>query len=820
MAGNKDFIDIIREIRGSAAPGQPLTDGIWYELTVADKNGNPGVYGDILAKYGIVTESAGTFDQAVAILENLNVEVTTLPAGTSATSALVNGVWQIGIPAGADGIDGIDGFTPELAIAYNLGNLNYTVTVNGVQVTNSVLLNLDNLVNTKVSENVDVQTTLVAKQEVLDAVADAQGLVDSLDASVVIKKQEIATYTAGKIDELDTASANEKLEITTHADTKVSEYNTNAATKTSQYNSNHTTKLAAYNTNDVTKLAQYNGNHITRLTEFNEAYAKRLIEMLEVNKLFGAVDQFIVQTTTQQVKFISTVGDSYLYYVNGVQITENIDYTVFNNTTIDLVVPVNPNDVVIQIATSLLTDLLIGAGQLTLEDINVPNGVAGLDGTGKVAAAQLPSYVDDVVEVATYADLPITGESDKIYIVVADENSGGDTSSYRWTGSTYAMVSNTLTAQDVKDLYESIVGDIVAQIGTKQDTLVNQVNIKSVNGENILGSGDLNITIGSGGYAANVYLTNLVSTTNGAYKQLSYTPDVAEVIASGVANNNEVLIYSSIFDGDVRATAIPSGEWGFHFHRSVDNTAQESKLRFEVFKRSSIGDETVLFSTTSKDINDVTYVREDLLVTQPVYLVNETDRIGLKVYASTTRTSNTTISFKVGDGEASFINTPLQIRHNQLRARDENDSHPISAITGLQSELDNRVIKNANITAGTYKSITVDEKGLVTDGTNPSTLSGFGITDAYTQSQIDSVNLFQADKYLAAQKVVNMTYNINGKLSKVQYNTSTDVDYEVLTYNGDGKLSNVAHYVGGVLQGNTVLSYSNGRLVSAPFTAV
>ena len=106
---NKDFIDILRSIRGSGKPGQPLTDGIWYELTQADKNGNPGIYGDILAKYGVVTDSAGTFDQAVAILENLNVKVTTLPAGSAATSALVNGVWQIGIPRGADGVNGKNG---------------------------------------------------------------------------------------------------------------------------------------------------------------------------------------------------------------------------------------------------------------------------------------------------------------------------------------------------------------------------------------------------------------------------------------------------------------------------------------------------------------------------------------------------------------------------------------------------------------------------------------------------------------------------------------------------------------------------------------
>ena len=110
MAGQADFINILREIRGNSKPGQAAKEGIWYELTQADKNGNAGIYGDILAKYGVVTDSAGTFDQAVAILENLNVEVTTLPAGSDATSVLVNGVWQIGIPRGIDGINGKNGF--------------------------------------------------------------------------------------------------------------------------------------------------------------------------------------------------------------------------------------------------------------------------------------------------------------------------------------------------------------------------------------------------------------------------------------------------------------------------------------------------------------------------------------------------------------------------------------------------------------------------------------------------------------------------------------------------------------------------------------
>ncbi len=40
--------------------------------------------------------------------------------------------------------------------------------------------------------------------------------------------------------------------------------------------------------------------------------------------------------------------------------------------------------------------------------------------------------------------------------------------------------------------------------------------------------------------------------------------------------------------------------------------------------------------------------------------------------------------------------------------------------------------------AGTYRSVTVDTKGRVTAGTNPTTVSGYGITDVYTVTQADA----------------------------------------------------------------------------------
>lgn len=47
-------------------------------------------------------------------------------------------------------------------------------------------------------------------------------------------------------------------------------------------------------------------------------------------------------------------------------------------------------------------------------------------------------------------------------------------------------------------------------------------------------------------------------------------------------------------------------------------------------------------------------------------------------------------------------------------------------------------LATTGVTASTYKSVTVDTYGRITSGTNPTTISGFGITDAYTKTEVDS----------------------------------------------------------------------------------
>jgi hypothetical protein len=113
---------------------------------------------------------------------------------------------------------------------------------------------------------------------------------------------------------------------------------------------------------------------------------------------------------------------------------------------------------------------------------------------GKVPASQLPSYVDDIIEVANYAALPATGETGKIYLTL-DNNK-----IYRWSGSVYIEIAAE----------NAVWGQIVG-------TLSNQTDLQSA----------LNAKVPYTGATANVDL--------GTHTLSSYNLVVNHTSGSGVA---------------------------------------------------------------------------------------------------------------------------------------------------------------------------------------------------------------------------------------------------------------------------------------------
>lgn len=103
-----------------------------------------------------------------------------------------------------------------------------------------------------------------------------------------------------------------------------------------------------------------------------------------------------------------------------------------------------------KVASSIQGITMNGAGVLPDSNQIVDLGAVVIAVSGKIPDSYLPSYVDDVVEVANYSALPSStdAESGKIYILLNDEAVGGVTykanSQFRWSGSAWVEITKSI----------------------------------------------------------------------------------------------------------------------------------------------------------------------------------------------------------------------------------------------------------------------------------------------------------------------------------------------------------------------------------------
>jgi hypothetical protein len=129
-------------------------------------------------------------------------------------------------------------------------------------------------------------------------------------------------------------------------------------------------------------------------------------------------------------------------------------------------------------------------------------GLATLDASSKVPAAQLPAYVDDILEFANLAAFPATGESGVIYVAL-DTNR-----TYRWSGTAYVVIA----AGDVNTVF-SRSGNIVAEAGDYNSAQI--TNNSSVSGLNVSAALDTLLTAITGLGSMSVQNSNAVAITGG-----------------------------------------------------------------------------------------------------------------------------------------------------------------------------------------------------------------------------------------------------------------------------------------------------------------
>ena len=98
------------------------------------------------------------------------------------------------------------------------------------------------------------------------------------------------------------------------------------------------------------------------------------------------------------------------------------------------------------------------------------------------------------------------------------------------------------------------------------------------------------------------------------------------------------------------------------------------------------------------------------------------------------------------------------------RSTEKDDSHD----TSIQDLQDNKADKS-NMTAGTYRSVTVNNQGIVTAGTNPTTIAGYKISDA----KIENGTII-----LGQNSITPLTQHqdISGKANSADVYTKTEID--------------------------------------------
>lgn len=115
-------------------------------------------------------------------------------------------------------------------------------------------------------------------------------------------------------------------------------------------------------------------------------------------------------------------------------------------------------------------------GAIATSQKGAASGVAELDENGNVPSAQLPSYVDDVLEYSSKANFPAVGETGKIYVAT------NTNLTYRWTGSAYVEISPSLALGETSSTaYRGDKGKQNAtNIATLQTALENLISDETI----------------------------------------------------------------------------------------------------------------------------------------------------------------------------------------------------------------------------------------------------------------------------------------------------------------------------------------------------
>lgn len=388
----------------------------------------------------------------------------------------------------------------------------------------------------------------------------------------------------------------------------------------------------------------------------------------------------------------------------------------------------------------------------TLKGAN--NGLAELDGNGKIPSGQLPSYVDDVIEGYYYISnnigkfykesthiTVITGETGKIYIDLHTNKT------YRWSGSAYVVISETLALGETSSTaYRGDRGKTAYEHSQSAHAPSN-----AEKNQNAFS----NVAIGSTVIAAD----STTDTLTLAGSNVTITPDTT---------NDKVTI------GITKANVTSA----------LGYTPPTTNTTYSEVTTSSDG---LMSSEDKAKLDGITESADSVSFTQS--LTSGTEIGTIKINGTNTKLyapSNTDTTYNAAGTELGLVKSggDVTITDGVITVKNDSHNHTIAHIDGLQDELN-----NISEVANEAKNIEIGGRNLI-KGTNTEerkfTYPESGVSDNMYYSTIDIPN---EDNYVLsfdAKSTVNgdimSSYFYEPNTTRIAESSTGDKRYDV-----DGK---------------------------------
>lgn len=208
-----------------------------------------------------------------------------------------------------------------------------------------------------------------------------------------------------------------------------------------------------------------------------------------------------------------------------------------------------------------------------------------------------------------------------------------------------------------------------------------------------------------------------------------------------IAHSDENLETAKEYTNTKTANLITSSEVETKISTHNTSTSAHDDIRALV---SGLSDKLTKFlnvdDTTTDELSEVLQLIEDnkgtleSLTTSKINVADIVDNLTTNVSSKVLSAAQGVVIKELIDA----LQDELDVHTHTITANATNDNIIIlTGTNGVNSVTYSASHADSTVTEGTYKSVTVDRKGHVISGTNPTSLSGYGITDAYNKDEID-----------------------------------------------------------------------------------